>query len=235
MALNAREISGGGSDIPPMEPGTYPGRLTHVIGLGLQPQIFENEEKAPQQEIQVVYELSDEFLKDEDGEDDPKKPRWLYETFALHNLAADRAKSTQRYFALDPTEEHGGDWAKLIGLPCMITVINKVGTKGKNKGKVFNNVASISAMRSKEAAKLPALVHPTKFFDPSEPDIEVFMSLNDKLKDKIVKGLEYGGSDLERLVRDYKPKEKDAEPKAKKPKAEVVEEEDDEAKDGVNW
>lgn len=238
MAINAREAKGNGPSIEPIDPGAYPGRLVQVIGLGLQAQQFEGEEKPPQQEISVTYELSDEFLKDEDGNDDPEKPRFVPETFALYNLAADRAKSTQRYFALDPTEEHGGDWSKLLGTPVLITIVNKAGT-GKNKGKVYNNIATVSTMRAKEASKLPALVNPTKFFDFSEPDIDVFMSLPDWMKDKIKKGLEYEGSDLERLVADYKPKEEKKEKKKAAKKAEVIEEDDDEndktAGESGNW
>lgn len=78
---------------------------------------MEGEEKAPKYELYVTYELSDEFLHDEDGEDILDKPRWLSESFSLHNLDADMAKSTKRYLALDPNMEHDGDWAQIAGTP----------------------------------------------------------------------------------------------------------------------
>ena len=232
MALNAREVAGGGTPQEPIDPGSYPGRLVQVIGLGLQPQSYEGEEKKPQLEISVTYELLDEFTKDEEGNDNEEKPRWQSETFALHNLAADKAKSTQRYYALDPDEKHEGDWSKLLGTPCVVTIVNKAGS-GKNKGKIYNNVGGLASMRPKEAAKAKALVNPTKYFDPSEPDIEVFMSLPDWLQKKIKKGLEYGGSDLENLVDNYKAK--DGDKKKPKPKGKEIEEADDEEEDKINW
>lgn len=206
MALNAKNAKSNGPTIEPVDPGTYPGRLVHVIDLGLQPQNFQGEEKAPQQELSTTYELLDEFLKDEEGNDDPTKPRFISESFAFHNIAADRAKSTQRYLALDPKLEHDGDWEELLGTPCMITIVNKPGT-GKNKGRIYNNIAAVSAMREKEAAKAPPLVNDVKFFDQANPDIEVFMELPTWIKDKIKKGLEYEGSKLAELVENYKPKE----------------------------
>jgi hypothetical protein len=232
MSLNAREAKGGGKTTPPMEPGTYPARLVQVIGLGLQPQEYKGEVKAPLQEIAITHEFLDEFLKDEEGNDLTDKPRWLTETFPLHNLAADRAKSTGRYYALDPEEKHGGDWTSLLGKPEMITVIINEG-KGKNKGKQFNNVASTSAMRAKEADKAPKLVNKPVFFDMDNPDIDVFMKLPKFLQDKIKGGLEYGGSKLEELVSNYKPTDEEKKTTAKK--TVVVEDDEPEVEDGVNW
>lgn len=229
MAINARAAKGGGKTQDPVDPGSYPARLVQVIGLGLQPQEFQGETKEPRDEVSTTYELLDEFMKDEKGNDIEDKPRWQSEIFPLHNLAADRAKSTQRYVALDPELKYDGDWGKLLGAPCVVTIVNKAGS-GKNKGKTYNNIASVAAMRSKEAGKAKALVNEPKFFDFYEPDIDIFMSLPEWLQKKIKDGLEYGGSELEELVAAYKPKDGD-----KKAKNEETEEPDDKEEDGKNW
>src|SRR5690554_5331156 len=133
MALNAKNIpGGGGGNYEPMEPGTYPARVVQIIDLGLQNQRpFQGQEKPPAREIAITYEFVDEFMKDENGEDQEDKPRWLTEIMPLHNLSSERAKSTQRYNALDPNMVYDGDFSQLVDTPCNVTVVQNPG-KGKN-------------------------------------------------------------------------------------------------------
>ena len=95
MALKAPQ-GNGGNFVPQanIEPGTYPGRLVQVIDFGLQPQRpFKGQDKPPAYELGTTYELVDEFMKDENGEDIEDKPRWVSESFPFHSLAADKAKN----------------------------------------------------------------------------------------------------------------------------------------------
>jgi hypothetical protein len=204
-----------------------------VLDLGLQPQTYNGETKDPKIEIMTTYELSDEFMKDDEGNELKDKPRWQSETFTLNSLNSDKAKSTQRYLALDPNLEHDGDWSKLLGTPATITVVNNPG-KGKNKGKVFNNIASVSTMRAKDADKLPPLVNDARYFDMDNPDVELFLTLPQFVQDKIKGGLEFKGSKLDNLIRNHsgKPPVKDEIPE--RASAHRDEEEDKESDDG-NW
>lgn len=232
MGLNANNVPTGGTRQEPIEPGSYPSRLVQVIDLGLQPQVYQGETKEPKPEILTTYELSDEFMKDEEGNEIKDKPRWLSETFTLNSLNSDRAKSTQRYYALDPDARVGGDWSQLLGTPATITVINKAGS-GKNKGKIFNNIATVSSMRPKDAQRLPELVNDAKFLDLDNPDVELFLTLPQFIQDKIKNGLEFDGSKLDVLLQNHKGAEKKEEPKkAKQPEPEV---DDEEEADGPNW
>lgn len=197
MALNASKIKTNSNfERPdPLEPGVYPARVVQILSLGLQPQReYKGQEKPPAYEVYVTYELSDEFMKNEDGEDIKDKPRWLSERFPLHSLDSDLAKSTKRYLALDPEKEYGGDWSKLAGTPCMLTVVNN--RSKSDPTKVYDNIASISTMRLKEAARMPDLVNPAKVFDIDEPDMEVFGSLPQWLQDTMKSNLEFAGSAL---------------------------------------
>lgn len=188
----------------PLEVGTYPARVVQIIDLGLQKQDpYKGEEKEPKVEICVTYEFLDEFLKDEDGNDLEDKPRWLSEKFTMNHLDSDLAKSTKRYMALDPELEHDGDWSKLLGAPCMVTIVNNEG-KGKHSGKVFNNITSVQSMRAKEQSKAPPLVNEPKMFDVDEPDIEVFLSLPEFRQDQIKSNLNYEGSVLEIALEEHK-------------------------------
>ena len=239
MAINAREAKGGGKSQEPIDPGSYPARLVQIVDFGLQPQSYNGETKAPQQEISTTYELLDEFMKDEDGNDMEDKPRWVSETFALHNIAADRAKSTQRYYALDPKEAFEGDWQKLLGTPCIVTIVNKPGS-GANKNKIYSNIAAVSAMRPREAATAVELKNDMRFFDQtdtSEANLDLFNQFPDWIKKKIKEGLEFEGSDFAEALTTYKPKDKDAKKDDKKPAQKQREpvEEDDEQEDGINF
>jgi hypothetical protein len=226
MTLKANEVPRTGKSQEPLDPGSYPSRLVMVLDLGLQPQTYNGETKDPKIEIMTTYELSDEFMKDDEGNELKDKPRWQSETFTLNSLNSDKAKSTQRYLALDPNLEHDGDWSKLLGTPATITVVNNAG-KGKNKGKVFNNIASVSTMRAKDADKLPPLVNDARYFDMDNPDVELFLTLPQFVQDKIKGGLEFKGSKLDELLKNHKGEKKET-------KTEVPEPEDKEDDDG-NW
>jgi hypothetical protein len=197
MPLNLKKASGGGgSTAQPLEEGSYPARIVQIIDLGLQEQRpYQGQEKPPAYEMNITYELLDEFMLDEDGKEDEEKPRWISEIIPVHNLKSDKAKSTKRYMALDPNLDHDGDFTALLGEPCNVTIVNNEG-KGVNKGKVYNNVAGISAMRPKDAAKAPDLVNPSVVFSLDEPDVDVFNKFPDFLKDRIKNNLEYNGSPL---------------------------------------
>ena len=195
MTLNANKVSGGGGKkYPHIEAGAYPGRLVQLVSLGLQPQRpFKGEDKPPAQELMLTYELSDEFLVDDDGEEMKDKPRWQTETLPFYPLSSDKAKCTKRYKVLDPNVVHGGDWNALLGSPCIITIT----VSEKPDGKVYNNVGGISTMRAKDVEKLPPLVNPTRVFDWETPDMEVWAVLPDWIQDKIKNNLEFEGSVLQ--------------------------------------
>lgn len=204
MTLNANKVSfaNPSKKYEPLEAGTYPARLAQVIDLGMQPDNGSFGEKPPKNRILTTYEFCDEFLKDEDGQDMPDKPRWLSEQFWLFSRKAEKAISTARLNALDPQDIHGGDFAPLLGTPVNVTVVQD--PSRKTPGVVYNNIAAVSPMRQKDADKCPPLVSPPKFFTLDDPDIEVFMSLPTYVQDIIKKNLEFGGSKLEQMLSGVK-------------------------------
>ncbi len=200
MSFNAKQAGNGAGkeriEQPVIEPGLYPARLVQMIDMGLQPQkAFQGKDKPPMQEISLTYELTDVFMKDEDGNDLEDKPRWVSETLPFHNLKADKAKSTQRYLAFDPKEEWEGDFTKALGLPINVVLVhNQVGDK------LYTNVASLAAMRPKDAEKCEALKNPTTLFSLDEPDLAVFNKYPKWIQTKIQGNLNYNGSKLEALL-----------------------------------
>lgn len=225
MALNARKVKSvsKGPKQEVMDEGTYPARVVQVIDFGVQEQrAYKGVAKPPAQTIYQTYEFLDEFCKDENGDDLEDKPRWLSEQFPLHSLEADLAKSTKRYYALDPDEKFEGDFTLLVGEPCMVTI-----NQYESKGELKNGVSSVAAMRPKEAAKAPELVNPPKVFLIDAPDLEIFKSLPDWMQDKIKDSLEFEGSALDEALNGDKPAPKvKAKPDRKAP-APVVEDEEE--------
>jgi hypothetical protein len=220
MALNAKTApKAGGNYIEqdPLNAGLYPARVVQVIDLGMQPQqAYQGTAKPPAHSIMVTYELSHEFVKDEEGKPQADKPRWFSEDFPFHNLEADRAKSTKRYYAIDPDSTLDGDFTKLGGMPCQV-MITKSPDK-KNEGKWKNYVGDVSGAPNFPGYTQPELVNPTKVFELDEPDMEVWESMPDWIKDKIKSNLEYSGSPLAAILGEA-PQEAPAAPQAPAPAA----------------
>lgn len=201
MPLKSNQVpSNGNANRPdPLEPGTYPARVVQVVDLGLQKQRpYEGQEKDPAYEIRVTYELLDEFMLDEDGNEDHTKPRWIGEDFKILPLHSERAKSTARYLAIDPSRKYDGEWDMVLGWPVMVKIVQK--PNKKDPSIVYNNVDGLSSMRPKEAEKAPELVNPPKLFDLGNPDLEIFGSLPNFVQEKVKENLEFEGSPLQALL-----------------------------------
>jgi hypothetical protein len=226
MALKAPQ--GNNKDRVPqanIAPGVYPARLVQIIDYGLQPQKpYKGQDKAPAFEIGLTYELVDEFMKDEEGNDVEDKPRWISETLPFYGLYADKAKSTQRYLAFDPDQRWEGDFSQAIGLPVNVTVVNNA-----NGDKIYDNVANIAAMRPRDAAACPELKNPSKVFDLDNPDMDTFKAFPKWIQEKIQSNLNYKGSALEKAVVGAPADKPKAAPKNRQPAAEapVADAEDD--------
>ena len=213
MALNVgTKSSGNGNRVEqkPVDPGVYPSRIVQLIDLGLQAQRpYKGVDKPPANEIMISYELVDEFIVDEKGVAQEDKPRWISETLPVYPIDKDKAKSTQRYLAIDPNAIHKGDFSKILNEPCNVALVhNKVGDK------LYVNVASIAAMRQKDEDKCPPLKNPAKLFDLDSPDVEIFNSLPQWVQDKIKGNLNYNNSKLQAILNN-KPipkEEKEAPP-----------------------
>lgn len=200
MAVNVNNLPKGNAsnrvEQPVLEPGTYPARLVQVIDYGLQAQKpYQGQEKAPAYRLGLTYELVDVFMVDKEGNEQEDKPRWVSEEISLYPLDNDKATSTKRYNALDPTDALQGDFGRALGTPVNITVVNN-----KKGDKVYTNVAGISAMRKRDADKCPELKNEPKLFDLDAPDLEIFRSLPEWIQEKIKGNLNYAGSKLAILI-----------------------------------
>ena len=195
MAINASTAPmGGGTPQPLLEVGNYPARVVQVIDLGLQPQSYQGQAKDPKREINVTYELSYEFMADDDGNPQHDKPRWIGEYFTLNNLKSDKAKSTKRLMGIDPNLTSKGDFSRLLGMPCTLTIVHNQGKNGNTYANVGNVTPPMRGMN------IPELVNESRFFDLEDPDMETFERLPQWIQDKIMTNLEYNGSILQSKI-----------------------------------
>lgn len=202
MGINAANVKGNGGQKfapqPAIEDGNYPARLVQVIDLGLQPQRpYLGDPKPPVHDVSFTFELVDCFMVDEEGNDIVDKPRWVSYTIPLRSIENEKAKSTKLAKALDPNDDTGGDFAKMLGMPLNVTI--GVAKKGD---KVYTNILGTTAMRPRDAAKCPELVNPTKVFDLDNPDLEVFNALPEWLREKIKSNLNYQHSKLQNALKE---------------------------------
>lgn len=200
MSLNLKNLpkaKGKFVEQPNIELGTYPARVVQIIDLGVQAQQpYQGQDKPPVHKVRWTYELSDVFMTDAEGKELEDKPRWVSEDFPVHNLQNDMAKSTKRYNALDPDNNHDGVMAELLGDPCMVTIVHK-----ESKGRVFDNVGNVTVMRKKQADALPELKNDPIYFDLDEPDMAIYNGLPEFLQKIIKENLNFRGSPLEAALK----------------------------------
>jgi hypothetical protein len=203
MSLIANDTPKTGSKYPTMEalePGSYPVRLVQVIDLGVQAQRpYQGKTKPDTREIHTTYEILDEYMNDEHGAIDYTKPRWIGEKFGFFPLRVELSKGTKRYLTIDPKAAHKGDWSKLLGKPCMVTVAQNEG-KGRHLGRTFNNIAGTSAMRPSEVEAAREAVSSLLYFNTEHPDMTVWESLPNWLQEKIKEGVNFNGSILHGML-----------------------------------
>ena len=202
MGLNAKKTNSnsGLAKQDNIEADTYGARVVQLIDLGVQTRSpYKGEPKQPMQTLHITYELVECFCKDEEGNDILDKPRWISASFPFFPLTADKATSTLRYNAIDPTGVLDGEFTDLVNQPCDVIIINNPGS-GTHAGKIFDNIADVVPMRKKDVQSCPELQNPAKVFILAEPDLDVFQSLPQWLQEKIKGALDYPTSPLAALL-----------------------------------
>jgi hypothetical protein len=205
MARNANSVAQAGSSNRVEQPvldGSYPARIVQIIFLGIQDQrAFQGQAKPPVDQVRVTYELSHEFMEDEDGNVLADKPRWYSEQFAFHNADVDLATSTKRFKAYcpqvaNPADHEWGD--NLLGLPVQVQLKARKVTQGKHAGKTFVDIKGVSPQAKMPGYTQPELVNPTMLFDPQAAIVSIddFNSFPDWLCEVILGAHDYVGSTL---------------------------------------
>lgn len=143
MAIIASD-NGGGGDFSPTPQGTHLAICNMVVDLGKQPIEYQGQQSTKHQ-VYLRWELPHERMdwKDKDGTE-RNGPRVIGKTYTLSlsekaNLRKDLEAWRGRAFTAE--ELKGFDISKLLGVPCMVTVVHS--EKG---GKTYANVSGVTGV-----------------------------------------------------------------------------------------
>ena len=185
MALVAKD-SGDFISVPP---GMHLARCYRIVDQGTQKTEFNGQEKY-QRKVMIQFEIH--------GEDDAGKPLVtsdgkplsIAKTFTLtlsenSNLRKDLELWRGREFTAQ--ELRGFELKNVLGAWAMLSVIHK-----ESGGKTYSNIAAINTIpRSMKEAGLPQGVNEVKIFDIENPDMALFDTFSENLKNKIMSSPEW--------------------------------------------
>ena len=181
MALIATDTGGG--DYKPVPQGVHTARCVRVIDLGTQPREWQGQPKGAVRKVAISWELYGEDedgapLKTEDGKPLTISKRYTLSLSEKATLRADLESWRGRAFTAD--ELAGFDVAKLLGAPALVNVKHDA-----RDGKTYANVASISPVPKAMRDSVPAATHPLQLFDVTAPDMKLFETFSEKLRQTI--------------------------------------------------
>jgi len=183
MALIAKDSGGG--NFTPVPPGMHLARCYRIVDLGTQKSEYLGTVKHLPK-VMIQFEVH--------GEDDSGKPLVTSKgeplsisknfTLSLAEKATLRS-DLKNWRGRDFTKEEldGFELKNVLGAWAMISVSKTVG----NNGKEYTNIANINPVPKQiKAAGLPEAANKASIFSIEEPDMELFETFSDNLKQKIM-------------------------------------------------
>lgn len=198
MAIIAKET--GGSNIPAIEAGTHVARCIQIVHVGTVPDEYKGKKMTPNK-VRIAWELPNELYEfDEAKGEEPRMISKEY-TLSLSDKATLR-KDLEAWRGTPFTEDElkGFDITKVIGQPCMLTVVN--GTS-QATGNTYAKVQSVGKIV--KGMTCPDQVLETVVFmydDKVDEIIEKFKALPEFVQDKIVTSDEWAALKIERPASD---------------------------------
>ena len=182
MSLTAKD-SGGGS-FTPVAPGMHLARCYRIVDLGTQKSEYQGQVKHLQK-VMIQFEVHGE---DDNGNPlvtDKGEPMSISKNFTL-SLAekATLRKDLQAWRGRDFTSDElrGFELKNVLGAWAMITAAKSTG----NNGKEYTNIVSINPVPvTIKKAGLPEGFNKLNMFVISDPDMELFKTFGNGLKEKI--------------------------------------------------
>jgi hypothetical protein len=190
MALIAKESGGGGGEFTPVPQGMHLARCYRVIDLGTQESTYLGTvRKLPK--VMLQFEVHGE---DEEGNPivtAKNEPMSISKNFTL-SLAemATLRKDLQTWRGREFTAQEllGFELKNVLGVWAMVSVVKAMG----NNGKEYTNIAAImSVPPAIKKAGFPEGHNELKWFSIDEPDMTLFNSFSNGLREKIQKSPEW--------------------------------------------
>lgn len=159
--------------------GTHVGRCYMVIDLGTQKTVWQGQEKK-QRKVLLGFELPDEKMAD-------GRPFAVSAQYTLSLSEKARLRATlEAWRGQQFTEEETGgfDISKLLGVPCMLTVVHN-----KSGEKTYANIAGI--VKIPKSMVCPDQVNKSVTFSLDEYSEHALSSLPEWIQKKIIQSDEY--------------------------------------------
>jgi hypothetical protein len=185
MAITA--TNSGGSSYEPIPAGTYLARCYSMVQIGTVEEEFQGLKKQVNK-VRITWELPTELkvFNPEKGE----QPQAISKEFTLsmHEKSSLRAFLTSwRGKGFTEDEAKAFDVTKLLGVPCMLSIVHEPGKKDPSK--IYDKIASVSTVM--KGVVMPAQINKSFEFTLEKFELEKFDLLPDFLKDKIRQSREY--------------------------------------------
>jgi hypothetical protein len=169
MSLNVS--ASGGSNFPLAPEGVYTARCFKIIDLGTQTIEWAGETKF-QKKVLISWELLDDKEKMEDGKPWAASKQYTATLDERGRLRPDLEAWRGKKFTEDELKDF--DLKNVLGKYCTIQIVHSEDGK-------YANVNSIMAFKGEK----PNPVNPDVAFDIDNPDMEIFETFSDKMKEKI--------------------------------------------------
>jgi hypothetical protein len=176
-----------GTEFAKVEPGTYIARCYSMIEIGHVETEF-NGEKKKVHKVNLTWELPEEkAVFNEDKGPEPYVVSKTY-TLSMHEKATLR-KDLESWRGKGFTELEAArfDITKLLGQPCILSIVHQPGKSDPSKTYVV--VTSISKLM--KGQECPPQYNPTRVLSFDNFDTDVFNSLSDYMKDRIMESDEF--------------------------------------------
>ena len=185
MSLNLAEIkeqaTASKKDYGRLEEGTHHARIVSVVDFGLQEQTDYNTKEVikPKERMMITWEFPTERIEIEQDDGTTKSlPRWQGKeyTISLH----EKAGLTALLAAIAPSVE---TLEELLNMPCAVSI----GSTSGGNAKVTN------VSKPMKGFEVPELENESMYFDFSNPNKDLFLSLPAWQQAKIKDALNYDG------------------------------------------
>lgn len=182
MSLVAKD-SGGGGSFTPVPPGMYLARCYRIVDLGTQKSEYKGVMKSLRK-VMLQFEVH--------GEDDAGnaivtakgEPMSISKNFTLSlaekaTLRTDLQTWRGKEFTAD--ELRGFELKNVLGQWAMLNISKSLG----NNGKEYTNIATINSVPKQLRATLPVASNKVAMFTIDDPDMTMFETFSNSLKEKI--------------------------------------------------
>jgi hypothetical protein len=185
MSIIAEKPEGG--NFIQVEPGTYVARCYSMIEIGTIEVEFKGEKKK-QHKVAITWELPTEtaiFHEEKGPEPFVVSKKYTLSMHEKSNLRKDL--ESWRGKGYTDKEAEKVDITKLIGQPCLLSVIQSPRPDDPNK--TYTAISSITKMM--KGQECPDQINPTRILSYDEFNWEIFDSLSDYMKEQIRSSDEY--------------------------------------------